>query len=158
MGELCPEAMEVVSGSRRTEMLDWLFFDLSDLRLGEFGRALKTLSHLEGLTLGSADCFTAMSDMCSLGISSERAFAVDLLSMFSLFTPSKLHRQRDGRTYQSSVLPLPWHGRTIPIIFRSPNSWSTSEDDIAVSAHARSRRGMSIVRQKPGKGNVTPKK
>lgn len=81
MGELCPEAMEVVSGSRRTEMLDWLFFDLSDLRLGEFGRALKTLSHLEGLTLGSADCFTAMSDMCSLGISSERAFAVDLLSM-----------------------------------------------------------------------------
>lgn len=81
MGELWPEAMEVVSGSRRTEMLDWLFFDLSDLRLGEFGRALKTLSHLEGLTLGSVDCFAGMSDMGSLGISSERVFAVDLLSM-----------------------------------------------------------------------------
>jgi hypothetical protein len=62
-------------------MLDWLFFDLSDLRLGELGRALKTLSHLEGLTLDSADCFTAMSDMCSMGVSSERVFAVDLLSM-----------------------------------------------------------------------------
>jgi hypothetical protein len=62
-------------------MLDWLFFDLSDLRPGELGRALKTLSHLEGLTLGSADCFTAMSDMCSPGVSSERVVAVDLLSM-----------------------------------------------------------------------------
>lgn len=81
MGEVWPDAMEVVSGSRRTEMLEWLFFDLSDLRLGELGRALKTLSHLEGLTLRSADCFTAVSDMCSLGVSSERVFAVDLLSM-----------------------------------------------------------------------------
>ena len=80
MGELCPEAMEVVSGSRSTEMLDWLFFDLSDLRLGEFGRALKTLSHLEGLPLGS-DGLTAMSDGCSLELSSGRVFAVDLLSM-----------------------------------------------------------------------------
>ena len=105
MGELCPEAMEVVSGSRRTEMLDWLFFDLSDLRLGEFGRALKTLSHLEGLTLGSADCFTAMSDMCSLGISSERAFAVDLLSM--LRTWSKMGSR------VCRVVGGPWSGTCI---------------------------------------------
>lgn len=80
VGELWPEAMEYVSGSRRTEMLDWLFLDLSDLRLGELGRALKTLSHLEDLILGS-DGFAGMSEGCSAGVSSGRVFEADLLSM-----------------------------------------------------------------------------
>jgi hypothetical protein len=53
-------------------MLDWFFFVLSDLRLGEYRRVLKTLSQVDGLTPDSAK---------SAGISSHLGLAVDLLSM-----------------------------------------------------------------------------
>jgi hypothetical protein len=72
VGELWPDATELVSESRRMEMLDWFFFVLSDFRLGEYRRVLKTLSHVDGLTPDSAK---------SAGISSHLGLALDLLSM-----------------------------------------------------------------------------
>ena len=54
------------------EKLDVLFLFLSDFRLGEYRRVLKTLSHVEDFALVSGEC---------AGISSDSAFAVDLLSI-----------------------------------------------------------------------------
>lgn len=70
VGELGPDASELVSESRRMETFELLFLDVSDLRLGEYRRVLKTLSHVEGLAPVSA------------GTPSHLGFAGDLLSMF----------------------------------------------------------------------------
>lgn len=75
------------------DMLDWFFFVLSDLRLGEYRRVLKTLSHVDGLTPGSAK---------SADTSYVLEFVFDLLSMLRTWSKmgSRVCRVVDG----------PWSG------------------------------------------------
>lgn len=72
-GELGSDASELVSESRVTERLDWLFLFLSDLRLGEYRRVLKTLSQVEGF----APCSEKLA-----GMSSHLGVPDDLLRIF----------------------------------------------------------------------------